>query len=59
MFMARFEEKHIYQLIKGKVDLYLRFIDDIFFVCNSTKEELKNLFNEVYKKHSSIEFDQK
>ena len=57
--MARFEEKHIYQLIKGKVDLYLRFIDDIFFVCNSTKEELKNLFNEVYKKHSSIEFDQK
>ena len=24
IFMARFEEKHIYSIIKGKVDLYLR-----------------------------------
>ena len=57
--MARFEEKHIYQHIKGKVDLYLRYIDDILFICKGTEEELKNFFNEVYKKHSSIEFDQK
>ena len=50
-----------YANIKGsdKVDLYLRYIDDIFPIWKGTEEELKKLFNEIAKKHPSIEFDQK
>ena len=32
IFMARFEQKHSYPLIKDKVDLCLRYIDDTFFI---------------------------
>ena len=46
-------------LIKGKVDLYLKYIDEIFFIWKGTEEELKNFFNEINKKHRSIKFDQK
>ena len=59
IFMARFEQKYIHPFIKGKVDLYLRYIDDIFFIWKGTEEELKNFFNEINKKHPSIKFDQK
>ena len=31
IFMARFEEKHIYPLTKDRVERYLRYTDDIFF----------------------------
>ena len=51
-------EKYL-PLIKGKVDLYLRYIDDIFLIWKGTEEELKNLFNEINKKHRSIKFSQK
>ena len=54
VFMARFKQKHIYPFIKGKVDLYLRCIDDTFFIGKGTEEELKNFFNEIIKKHPSI-----
>ena len=60
IFMARLTtEKHIYPFVKIKVELYLRYIDDIFFICKDTEEELKNLFNEINKNHSFIKFDQK
>ena len=50
-----------YANIKGndKVDLYLRYIYDIFPIWKGTEEELKKLFNEIAKKHPSIKFDQK
>ena len=53
--MARFEQKLIDRFVKGKVDLYERYIDDIFFMCKSTEKGLKNFFNEVNKKDTSIE----
>ena len=59
IFIARFEQKHIYPFIKGKIDFYLRYIDDVFFIWKSTKKELKFLFNRFNKKHPSINFDQK
>lgn len=31
IFMAKFEQTHIYPFIKNKIDLYLRCIDNIFF----------------------------
>ena len=57
--MVKYELKYIYGLTKSKVHLYLRYIEGIFFICKGTEEELKNFFNEVNKKHPSIEFDQK
>ena len=59
IFMERFEQKHIYPFIKGKVDLHLRYIDDIFFIWKVMEKKLKNFFNEINKKHPSIKFDQK
>ena len=32
IFMAEFEQKYVYPLIKGKQILFLRYIDDIFTV---------------------------
>ena len=57
--MSRLEQKHIYILILGKVDLYLRYIDDIFFNWKGKEEELENFFNEINKKHPSIKSHQK
>ena len=57
--MARSEQKHIYPFIKGKVDLYLRYFDDIFFIWKVTEEQLKHFFNAINNKHSSDKFDQK
>ena len=59
IFMKRFEQKNIYSFTKDKVDLYLRYIDDIFFIWKRMAEELKDFFNELNKKHPSIKFDQK
>ena len=59
IFMERFEQKHMYPFIKGKVDLWLRYIDDIFFIWKDMEEKLKNFFNEINNKHPSIKFDQK
>ena len=56
---GKIEQKHIYPFIKGKVDLYLRYIDEIFFIWKGRTEELKNFFNEINKKHPSIKFNQK
>ena len=59
IFMDRFEQKHIYPYIKNKGNLYLEYIDDIFFICKGTEVDLRNLFNEINKKHPSIRLDQK
>ena len=41
IFMARFEENVIYLFIKDKVELILRYIDDIFFIWKGMEEELQ------------------
>ena len=56
--MVRFDEKHINPFIKKKVELYLRYLNNIFLNQKGTEEELKSLFNEINKKHPSIKFDQ-
>ena len=38
--MGIFEETRIYQIIKQKVQLYLRYIDDIFFTWTGSENEL-------------------
>ena len=57
IFMGIFEETHIYLLIKQKVQLYLRYIDDIFFIWTGSENELKQLISKINGVHPSINFD--
>ena len=56
LFMAQFEEKHIYPYIKGMALLYLRYIDDIFIIWKGTKfiKQLIKFINELNKKHKTL-----
>ena len=49
----------MHERVTDKVDLYLRYTDDTFFIWKGTDEELKNFFNEINKKQLSIKFDKK
>ena len=48
--LGNFETKHI-------LPLYLRFIDDIFFLWNGAEEELKSFINRVSRVHPTITFE--
>ena len=50
IFMSKFEEKHIYPLIKNKSVIYLRYIEDIFMVWIKSESELRHFMNEINKK---------
>ena len=39
IFMGIFEETHIYPLIKEKMQLYLKYMDDIFFIWTGSENE--------------------
>ena len=52
IFMAEFEERCIYSLIKNKSSSYLRFLDDIFMVWTKSEYQLKFFTNEINKHHS-------
>ena len=56
LFMGKFEKKYIYNRIKNKSKLYLRFIDDIFMIWTSSKEDLLNFIQEINQVHQSIKF---
>ena len=43
IFMAEFEQKYIYPLIKDKPIFFLRYIDDIFMVWTKSEKRLKIL----------------
>ena len=57
IFMGKFEKNHIYPRIKNKTLIYLRYIDDIFFIWKDTKEELEKFFKEINTVHETIKFD--
>ena len=59
IFMGRFEEQHIYPRILHHTRLYLRFIDDIFFIWKGTEQELKKFLEEINLQHPTIKFDYK
>ena len=59
IFMAEFEQKYVYPLIKDKSILFLRYIDDIFMVWTKSEKQLKYFMSELNQKHSSIKFDYK
>ena len=57
IFMGKFEETYIYPRILHKTRIFLRFIDDLFFVWKGTEEELKRFLEEINKVHPTIKFD--
>ena len=57
LFMAQFEEQHIYPYIKDLALLHLRYIDDIFIIWKGTKEQLITFINELNKKLKTIKFE--
>ena len=59
IFMAEFEQKYIYQLIKDKSIPFLRYIDDFFMVWIKSEKQLKDLMSELNQKHTSIKLGYK
>ena len=59
IFMAEFEQKYVYPLIKDKSVLFLRYIDDIFMVWTKSEKQLKDFISKLNPKYPSIKFDYK
>ena len=55
--MGIFEETHIYPLIKQKVQLYLRYVDETFFILASSENELQQFISTISEVHLSIKCD--
>ena len=54
-YMCTFIGKHSY--IKNKTLLYLRYIDDLFFISKGTEVEILEFFETINKIHPYIKFD--
>ena len=59
IFMAYFEEKFIYPLIRNAATLYLRYIDDIILIWTKSENELLTFFEKLNQQHPSIKFEMK
>ena len=57
LFMGKFEEINILPRIRDMIMIYVRYIDDIFFIWKGTEEELLNFFAEINLVHPTIKFD--
>ena len=51
IFMAEFEQRYIYPLIKDKSILFLRYIDDIFMVWTKSEKQLRDFMSDLNQKH--------
>ena len=59
IFMGKFEETHIYPKIIDKTRIFLRYIDDIFFIWKGSEQQLKLFLEDINKVHPTIKFDYK
>ena len=59
IFMAEFEQKCVYPLIKNKSIIFLHYIDDIFMVWTKSEKQIKDFMSELNQKHLSIKFNYK
>ena len=57
LFMGKFEEIHILPRIKDLILIYVRYIDDIFFIWKGTEQELLKFFSDINLVHPTIKFD--
>ena len=51
------EGNNIYPLIKLKVQLYLTYIDDMFFIWTGSENKLQQFISKITELHPSIKFD--
>ena len=59
IFMAHFEEKFIYPLIRNATTLYLRYMDDKILIWTKSENELLTFFEKLNQQHPSIKFEMK
>ena len=59
IFMAYFEEKFIYPLIRNATTFYLRYIDDIILIWTKSENELLTFSEKLNQQHPSIKFEMK
>ena len=59
IFMAQFEQQHIYPYIKNKSLLYLRYIDDKCMTWTGTKQALLIFLEKLNSKYKTIKFEHK
>ena len=57
LFMGHFEHLNIMPKIKDYILLYVRYIDDIFFIWKGSKQDLLKFFAEINETHPTIKFD--
>ena len=57
LFMGKFEETNILPRIRDLILLYVRLIDDIFFLWTGTEQNLLEFFKEINSIHPTIKFD--
>ena len=57
IFMGTFEERHIYPRILHKTRIFLRYIDDLFFIWRGTENKLQTVLEEINEVHPTIKFD--
>jgi hypothetical protein len=59
LFMGWFENLHILPRINQHISMYVRYIDDIFFIWHGTESELKEFLEVINTVHPTIKFDHK
>ena len=59
IFMAYFEEKFIYPLLRNATALYLYYIDDIILKWRKPENELLTFFEKLNQQYPSIKFEMK
>ena len=59
LYMGWFENLHILPRINQHISMYVRYIDDIFFVWKGPESELKEFLEVINTIHPTIKFDHK
>ena len=57
IFMDHFERKYVSPFLQGLSLIYLKFIDDMFFIWTGSKEKLIRNLDELNTKQDSIKFE--
>ena len=56
LFLGRFEEQYIFELFPGIITVFLRFLDDIFFIWEHGEQKLREFFEHLNSVHNTIKF---
>ena len=56
LFLGFFEERNIFEKFPNLIAVFLRFLDDIFFIWDHGEEELNRFFTYLNSLHSTIKF---